>query len=54
MQRNEVSISSIDDVVMTLKLDYENAYFVTGTCVYFHLIQDELNVRNIVKTRKHV
>ncbi|KAH7847979.1 hypothetical protein Vadar_032304 [Vaccinium darrowii] len=30
VQRNEVSISSIDDVVMTLELDYENAYFVTG------------------------
>ncbi|PSS24874.1 Ribose-phosphate pyrophosphokinase, partial [Actinidia chinensis var. chinensis] len=30
MQRNEVSVSNIDDVVMTLQSDYENAYFVTG------------------------
>ncbi|KAL6989536.1 hypothetical protein U1Q18_015286 [Sarracenia purpurea var. burkii] len=30
VQRNEVSVSNIDDVVMSLKSDYENAYFVTG------------------------
>ncbi|XP_057497801.1 uncharacterized protein LOC130782495 isoform X2 [Actinidia eriantha] len=34
MQRNEVSVSNIDDVVMTLQSDYENAYFVTGTELY--------------------
>lgn len=30
-QRNEVSVSGVDDVVTILKSDYENAYFVTGT-----------------------
>ncbi|XP_028103059.1 uncharacterized protein LOC114302265 [Camellia sinensis] len=30
VQRYEVSVSSIDDVVMILNSDYENAYFVTG------------------------
>ncbi|KAI8547796.1 hypothetical protein RHMOL_Rhmol07G0223800 [Rhododendron molle] len=30
VQENEVPVSNIDDVVMTLKLDYENSYFVTG------------------------
>lgn len=31
----EISVSDVDDVVMILKCDYENAYFVTGT--FFHL-----------------
>ncbi|KAG5541213.1 hypothetical protein RHGRI_021157 [Rhododendron griersonianum] len=30
VQENGVPVSNIDDVVMTLKLDYENSYFVTG------------------------
>ncbi|XP_047321014.1 uncharacterized protein LOC124925085 [Impatiens glandulifera] len=30
MTGNEVSVSSIDDVVLILKSDYANAYFVTG------------------------
>ncbi|XP_058222540.1 uncharacterized protein LOC131332371 [Rhododendron vialii] len=30
VEENEVPVSNIDDVVMTLKLDYENSYFVTG------------------------
>lgn len=38
MQENGVPVSNIDDVVMTLKLDYENSYFVTGTCIYFHVL----------------
>jgi hypothetical protein len=28
--RDEISVSGIDDVIMILKSDYENAYFVTG------------------------
>ncbi|XP_065851903.1 uncharacterized protein [Euphorbia lathyris] len=28
--RDETSVSSVDDVIMILKTDYENAYFVTG------------------------
>ncbi|XP_059439250.1 uncharacterized protein LOC132171855 [Corylus avellana] len=30
-KRVEISVSGVDDVVMILKSDYENAYFVTGT-----------------------
>ncbi|OAY42137.1 hypothetical protein MANES_09G156000v8 [Manihot esculenta] len=29
-ERDEISVSGIDDVVMILMADYENAYFVTG------------------------
>ncbi|XP_061375343.1 uncharacterized protein LOC133317468 [Gastrolobium bilobum] len=29
-QRDEFSVSSVDDVLMIIKSDYENAYFVTG------------------------
>ncbi|KAJ4719621.1 Nuclear transport factor 2 (NTF2) family protein [Melia azedarach] len=29
-QREEISVSDIDDIVTILKADYENAYFVTG------------------------
>ncbi|XP_052302414.1 uncharacterized protein LOC18110988 isoform X11 [Populus trichocarpa] len=32
--RDEISVSGIDDVIMILKSDYENAYFVTGTKLY--------------------
>lgn len=28
--KEEISVSGVDDVVMVLKSDYENAYFVTG------------------------
>lgn len=30
-KREEISVSGVNDVVMILKSDYENAYFVTGT-----------------------
>jgi len=30
-KREEISVLGVDDVVMILKSDYENAYFVTGT-----------------------
>ncbi|KAE8010068.1 hypothetical protein FH972_006463 [Carpinus fangiana] len=30
-KKEEISVSGVDDVVMILKSDYENAYFVTGT-----------------------
>jgi hypothetical protein len=33
-KREEISVSGVDDVVMILKSDYENAYFVTGTLLY--------------------
>ncbi|KAA8536968.1 hypothetical protein F0562_029446 [Nyssa sinensis] len=36
-QRDELSVSGIDDILMILKSDYENAYFVTGiftTAIY--------------------
>jgi hypothetical protein len=33
-EREEIAVSGIDDVVMILKSDYENAYFVTGTNEY--------------------
>ncbi|XP_059649363.1 uncharacterized protein LOC132295215 isoform X3 [Cornus florida] len=29
-QRDDISVSAVDDVLMILKSDYENAYFVTG------------------------
>ncbi|XP_031275373.1 uncharacterized protein LOC116133828 isoform X1 [Pistacia vera] len=38
-QKEEISISCIDDVVTTLKTDYENAYFVTG--IFTSEIYDE-------------
>uniref|UniRef100_A0A2N9IC21 Uncharacterized protein n=1 Tax=Fagus sylvatica TaxID=28930 RepID=A0A2N9IC21_FAGSY len=36
-EREEIAVSGIDDVVMILKSDYENAYFVTGvfTCAIY-------------------
>jgi hypothetical protein len=34
-EREEIAVSGIDDVVIILKSDYENSYFVTGTL--FHL-----------------
>ncbi|XP_011005690.1 PREDICTED: uncharacterized protein LOC105111904 isoform X2 [Populus euphratica] len=37
--RDEISVSGIDDVIMILKSDYENAYFVTG--VFTSTIYDE-------------
>ncbi|KAJ6877002.1 hypothetical protein NC651_029886 [Populus alba x Populus x berolinensis] len=37
--RDEISVSGIDDVIMILKSDYENAYFVTG--VFTSAIYDE-------------
>ena len=30
-RREEIEVSGIDDVVLILNSDYENAYFVTGT-----------------------
>ncbi|GMY21024.1 hypothetical protein FCV25MIE_16265 [Fagus crenata] len=33
-EREEIAVSGIDDVVMILKSDYENAYFVTGKELY--------------------
>lgn len=33
-QRDELSVSGIDDVVMILEADYKNAYFVTGTLMH--------------------
>ena len=33
-KREEIEVSGIDDVVLILNSDYENAYFVTGT--FFH------------------
>ncbi|XP_012089220.1 uncharacterized protein LOC105647661 isoform X2 [Jatropha curcas] len=33
-ERDEIFVSGIDDVIMILKADYENAYFVTGTELY--------------------
>lgn len=30
-QKYETSASSLDDIMMILKSDYDNAYFVTGT-----------------------
>ncbi|KAG6750614.1 hypothetical protein POTOM_045119 [Populus tomentosa] len=37
--RDEISVSGIDEVIMLLKSDYENAYFVTG--VFTSAIYDE-------------
>ena len=38
-QRDELSVSSIDDVLLILKSDYENAYFVTGiTGILLHFL----------------
>lgn len=37
--RDEIPVSGIDDVIMILKSDYENAYFVTG--VFTSAIYDE-------------
>ncbi|XP_034920290.1 uncharacterized protein [Populus alba] len=37
--RDEITVSGIDDVIMILKSDYENAYFVTG--VFTSAIYDE-------------
>lgn len=34
-QRDEFSVSSVDDVVTILKSDYQNAYFVTGMFLNF-------------------
>ncbi|GMY21035.1 hypothetical protein FCV25MIE_16276 [Fagus crenata] len=36
-EREEIAVSGIDDVVMILKSDYENAYFLTGafTCAIY-------------------
>ncbi|XP_062178316.1 uncharacterized protein LOC133883117 isoform X3 [Alnus glutinosa] len=33
-KREEISVSGVNDVVMILKSDYENAYFVTGKALY--------------------
>ncbi|XP_059649362.1 uncharacterized protein LOC132295215 isoform X2 [Cornus florida] len=33
-QRDDISVSAVDDVLMILKSDYENAYFVTGKDLY--------------------
>lgn len=36
-QEEEISNKGIDDVVTTLKTDYDHAYFVTGTILWFIL-----------------
>ena len=36
-EREEIAVSGIDDVVIILKSDYENAYFVTGTLFRLHI-----------------
>ena len=33
-KREEIEVSGIDDVVLILNSDYENAYFVTGTFLH--------------------
>lgn len=35
-QRDEFSVSSVDDVLIIIKSDYDKAYFVTGTLFFFH------------------
>lgn len=34
-QGDELLVSCIDDVLLILKSDYENAYFVTGILLHF-------------------
>jgi len=38
--RDEISVSGIDDVIMILKSDYENAYFVTGIYLLIEFYTD--------------
>ncbi|KAI5398376.1 hypothetical protein KIW84_063967 [Lathyrus oleraceus] len=38
-QNNEFTVSSVDDVLIIIKSDYDNAYFVTGTFFLFNFPQ---------------
>ena len=38
--RDEISVSGIDDVIMILKSDYENAYFGTGIYLLIEFYTD--------------
>lgn len=38
-QRDEPLVSSMDDVLLILKSDYENAYFVTGILLHFLFVK---------------
>uniref|UniRef100_A0A6M2EAI3 Uncharacterized protein n=1 Tax=Populus davidiana TaxID=266767 RepID=A0A6M2EAI3_9ROSI len=38
--RDEITVSGIDDVIMILKSDYENAYFVTGIYLLIEFYTD--------------
>lgn len=64
-QGDECSLSDVDDVIMILRNDYENAYFVTGMLFYLYLsvkvlvsvkrekVKSKTNLIKILKAMPH-
>lgn len=47
-RRDDVPVSSIDEVLSTIKSDYEKAYFVTGINLYLYFITEKFVLPSLV------
>lgn len=48
-ESNESAVSSVDDVLMIIKSDYDNAYFVTGSYPFFFIFFFSLSINIFLK-----